>query len=570
MQIRLFFFYSLVFILIIILASVPTYIYLKRGIEKNALNTMNETVGNVAEKLDARLKEFDNISKQLYLSTDSNNRTIIQHLGILQNDKGSFDEVESVQAVYSLLGLVTSIYNDIHRLTIFTSRDVVYSNPKAQMSVAKAYPDSFELQEIRHSAGETVLRYSAHDRWANTGASPVFNFSRLLNPRQDKIAVIEMQIRAGDMLPLDQIRSISGAILTLSDGDRILFDSAAGDASQPRRNEYVFRKNIESANLTISLTVPRRVVLSELVLFRNFSLATLFVLVVFSLLVYYYLSRLLTQPLVKLKEAIDSIDLEDKRLNIDNKYKVNEIERINRSFRNMNSRLQHSLEQIVQFRMTQLQSQFDTLQAQINPHFLFNMLGIIQESAENGELPQVRTISRSLSEFMRYSISIDSPVTTLDTEVSFSMRYLELMKTRYMHRLTYSFDFDQNMLHMMVPKLIIQPLSENAINHGFAGIPHPLHIEATGRLVGEQWEIRFRDNGAGFGSERLEEVRLKVQEALDHLNSDFDTVKLGMGGMGLTSTIVRLKLMFRSKLQVEIGDHPDGGAEITMRGLING
>ena len=575
MQIRLFFFYSLVFVLITVSASVPTYLYLKRGIEHNALNAMNETVSNVTEKLDASLKEFDNISKQLYLSTDANSRTVIAHLGLLEVHAGSFDAFESEQAVYSFLGLVTSIYNDIHRLTIFTSWNEAFSNPKARATVVQAYEGGDELAEIRRSTGETLLRYAERDRWDTPGSAdsqPVFSFSRLLNPRQDKIAAIEMQVLAEDMLPLDQIRSIEGAVLTLSEGDKQLFASRpSGDETASSAGDtYVFRKEIDAANLTVSLIVPRGVVFSELALVRNFVVGALLALILFSLLVYYYLSRKLTQPLVKLREAIDSFDLEDWKLpNLDNNTRVNEIERINRSLRNMNDRLRHSLEQIVQFRTMQLQSRFDTLQAQINPHFLFNMLGVIQDSADNGELAQVRTMARSLSEFMRYSVSADAPITTLSTEIAFADRYLELMKSRYMHRLTYSFDFEPSMLHMMVPKLILQPLAENSINHGFGRITHPLRIEATGRLLGEQWEIRFRDNGAGFDKARLNEVILKVHEALDMLNSDTETVRLGLGGMGLTSTVIRLKLMFRSKLQFEIRNHPDGGAEIIMRGIIN-
>lgn len=570
LQIKLFFVYSLVFVLITILASVPTYIYLKRGIEKKALNSMNETVVNVTNKLDASLKEFDNISKQLYLSTDSNGRTVIQHLQLLDGSNGTFDAYESIQAVNNLLGLVTAIYNDIYRLTIYTSKNEVFSNPKARMTVEQAYAKQRDLSEIRQSVGETLFRYAQNDRWADLNDTTVFTFSRLLNPRQNKIAVIEMQIRSDELLPLDQIRSIPGAKLTLSEGDRLLFDSISDNLNTVRKDAYVFQKRIESSNLTIALTVPRSVVLSELTLFRNFALATIFLLITFSLFVYYYLSRLLTQPLVKLRGAIDSIDLEDKRLNIDNKYKVNEIERINRSFRNMNNRLQHSLEQIVQFRTRQLQSQFDTLQAQINPHFLFNMLAIIQVSAENGELSQVQTVSRNLSEFMRYSTSIESPVTILEKEAAFTLRYLELMKTRYMHRLTYLIDLDPGMLHMMVPKLILQPLAENAIQHGFGDIQHPLHIEVTGRLEGHRCELRFRDNGAGFTEDRLAEIKESVRLALVRLDSDFEKIELGLGGMGLTSTIVRLQLMFRNQLQFEIGNHRDGGAEIVWKASISG
>ncbi|MDG0808410.1 sensor histidine kinase [Cohnella rhizosphaerae] len=582
LQAKVFFFYSLVFVAITIMASVPAYLYLKKGIEKNALNNIDQTVATISGKLDTSWGEFNSISKQAYLSTGINGRTVIQYLELLAADGKSYDTYESGKAVDDFLGLIAAIYNDIHRISIVTAQNAVYLRPSVRQLANRPPDDPAELDAVRRSSGETLLRYRDKDYAANPDDVPVFVFSRLLNPKQNKIGVIEMQIEVAKLIPLEQLAAMPGSRLLVTAGDRVVYaraddrDGEATDGEAPDaadaagQNEYAFRQTAPKSGLSVVLTVPRAVVFAKLDLFRNVAVATVVVLILFSVAVFYYLSRVLTQPLVKLKNAIDSIDLQDAQPKIDNKFRMNEIQKINFSFRNMNDRLQHSLEKIVRFRTLQLQSQFDTLQAQINPHFLFNMLGIIQASAESGQLEQVNMLSRNLSEFMRYSISMDSPTTTLDKEASFTAQYLELMKTRYMHLLEYEFDLDPDMLFIFVPKLILQPLVENAIKHGFGGNARPLRISVVGRLEGEWWELRVLDNGAGFSDEGLAAVNGKIESSLARLDADFEQIRLDLGGMGMVSTIVRMKLQFRHQFRYAIGNRPGGGAQIMLRGTFNG
>jgi len=581
LQAKVFFFYSSVFIAITILASVPAYVYLKKGIEKTALNNMNQTVATISGKLDTSWGEFDNISKQVYLSTGINGRTVIQYLELLADARESYDKFESGKGVDSFLGLITAIYGDIHRISIVARDNAVYMRPAVRQLANLPPDDSSGLGLVRQSSGQTLLRYREKDYALNKDDVPVFVFSRLLNPKQNKIGIIEMQIEAAKLLPLAQLKTMPGSKLLITAGDRIIYTfedtrtggETAGKAAAMKSagdDEYAFTNMAQKSNLSVVLTVPRGVVFAELDLFRNVAAVTVVVLILFSVAVFYFLSRILTQPLVKLKNAIDSIDLQDAQPKIDNKFRMNEIQKINFSFRNMNDRLQHSLEKIVRFRMLQLQSQFDTLQAQINPHFLFNMLGIIQASAETGQLEQVNMLSRNLSEFMRYSISMDSPTTTLDKEVTFTTQYLELMKTRYMHRLVYDFDLDPDMLYIFVPKLILQPLVENAIKYGFRGIGHPLRISVAGRLEEQWWELRVGDNGAGFTDEGLADINGKIESSLARLDADFEQIRLDLGGMGMVSTIVRMKLQFRHQFQYTICNRQAGGAEVVLRGTFNG
>ena len=127
-------------------------------------------------------------------------------------------------------------------------------------------------------------------------------------------------------------------------------------------------------------------------------------------------------------------------------------------------------------------AELDMLRMQMNPHFLFNTLNSISALGEMENAPLVSEMVLQLSEMLRYSMSAASPTTPLSEAMSIVDDYVGIMRTRFGDRLEYRRDIQEEALMLPVPRMMIQPLVENAVQHGFPRIQHGSRIEVEARL----------------------------------------------------------------------------------------
>lgn len=147
------------------------------------------------------------------------------------------------------------------------------------------------------------------------------------------------------------------------------------------------------------------------------------------------------------------------------------------------------------------------LQAQINPHFLYNTLDSIVWLALSERKDDVVTVTRALTRLFRRSLSGGSDVVPLRSEIEHIESYLTIQAMRYLDRFTYSINVPDDLLEVQVLKLVLQPLVENAIYHGIKPSPQGGHITVTAVATATVLEIAVRDNGVGMAKEELKAVR---------------------------------------------------------------
>jgi signal transduction histidine kinase len=186
-----------------------------------------------------------------------------------------------------------------------------------------------------------------------------------------------------------------------------------------------------------------------------------------------------------------------------------------------------------------VEAQLQTLQRQLQPHFLFNTLHAISTLMHRDVEAADRTLSR-LSELLRLTLDrVGQQEVTLSEEVDFLAKYLQIEQTRFQDRLTVRFDVEPEALDGLVPRMLLQPLVENAIKHGIAPQPGPGEVAITARRDADHARLvmEVRDNGAGL-----------TQDALTALQS----------GIGLSTTRARLQHLFGRDHQFEFRRLPRG------------
>ena len=153
-----------------------------------------------------------------------------------------------------------------------------------------------------------------------------------------------------------------------------------------------------------------------------------------------------------------------------------EIGELSATFNTMLDRINLLIEQEYQLKVKQQDAQMKALQAQINPHFLYNILQSIASIASLNHLPEISVMANSLGKMMRYSIKTEENTTTLDDELIHVAHYLEIQKIRFKNQLDYSIDSCEAYGRYPLLKLTLQPLVENAVMHGFTGDHQKLFI----------------------------------------------------------------------------------------------
>ncbi len=274
----------------------------------------------------------------------------------------------------------------------------------------------------------------------------------------------------------------------------------------------------------------------------------------------YYAARSLSRPIKRLRKVIHSTELSTLGHPKNSQFftSIEEIDQLHQAFQQMGSDLKNSMEDLITTKQQEIKSRSLALQSQINPHFYYNSLSSIIILAENNRSEEVVTLCRNLSQIMRYITKNSSTKVCLREEVDYVSKYLYCMKVRYQSSLSYEINLPQELLDLEIPKLIIQPLVENAIKYGTDCAP-PWNISIRGQIETTHWQIEVLDSGHGFSNASL----AKIQERIDQTTC-IGLPDLAIDGMGLVNVYCRWKLETGDACIFSCQNPPAGGALVTL------
>lgn len=216
-----------------------------------------------------------------------------------------------------------------------------------------------------------------------------------------------------------------------------------------------------------------------------------------------FLSREITKPIKRLSNSMREVEkgnFENVLLDIQGE---NEIDRLSANFNMMTTEIKHLMEQNVEDQRQKRKSELMALQAQINPHFLYNTLDSIIWMAEWGKNKEVVLMTSSLAKLLRQSISNQNELVKVADEVEYTRSYLTIQKMRYKDKLEYDILVEPEILNYKVAKLILQPLVENAIYHGIKYKEGKGKVLIEGFLRDEELILRITDDGIGMTEEQM-------------------------------------------------------------------
>lgn len=255
----------------------------------------------------------------------------------------------------------------------------------------------------------------------------------------------------------------------------------------------------------------------------------------------YLIPRSITRPIKRLSEVTDQVAKGD--LSVRSNVRAGaEVSVLNDSLNSMIDKINELLEQVTKEQVRLRKAEFELLQAQINPHFLYNTLDAIVWLAECGEQKKVVSMVGSLSEFFRMSLNQGKDIVSVKEELQHVRSYLEIQQVRYQDILEYEIQVPESLHIYQIPKITIQPLVENALYHGIKNKRGVGKITITGYEENGVFFLQVEDNGIGITKERLEQVR----------NGILGKVSTGKAIYGLYNVNERIRLNFGEQYGISL------------------
>ena len=241
----------------------------------------------------------------------------------------------------------------------------------------------------------------------------------------------------------------------------------------------------------------------------------LFTCVIISLvlvvIVSFKFSRTLTNPIFKLKRLMKQAESGDLTVRFNFQHN-DEIGELGQSFNHMIARIDQLIQMVYVEQENKRTAEMKSLQEQIKPHFLYNTLDTISWMARDYDAEDIVRLVDALTNMFRIGLSHGKDIITVKEEITHVSNYLYIQKIRYKDKLNYVINVDESLYAIEVPKLILQPLVENAIYHGVKAKRGGGTITITGVPEGENLVFTVQDDGAGMLQEKVEELNRRMSE----------------------------------------------------------
>ncbi len=431
------------------------------------------------------------------------------------------------------------------------------------------------LEPVSAAAGESVIVSVHPDYWSSNDTVLVYSLMKAL--RGEGMGFLEVESRVDSLQSLE-LSDPDIHFLVVANGGELLYASEKGYGTELSESDCERIKELQddmvltdkgmiytkSASSEFDLTVLayKKNYLLEKEMWRLFSIAALATLATFgiSLAMIVFWAGVLTRPVKRLQETVENTNIENlqdhQRLEEDGY--TDEFQELIRAYQAMMARLDKALQKEKQAAMLQLQAQFDTLQAQVNPHFIYNVLNTISSRAVLDNDETICEMCGCLGNILRYSTNNKERYASVEKELEYLDSYFYLLKARYGNRLEVVIDVEEEIRKRIIPKMTLQQLVENCVKHSSRNMDRTIRILLMGRKREGSWTIRVEDNGPGISEPDLLDLRGRLEEIRRGILERGIPAEMEIGGMGIVNTYARCLLLYSEDLLFEMENVPHG------------
>lgn len=530
------------FVISILIISLMLFSWYKQSSSKLMTYEKEETsqeVRNASIYVASYLEKNKNLASLLAMSAESQN---------IMDDKTDFKNLKDIIKV--------SEKSDefIKKIFLVSENGNIISNEKVSLETNKDMKNISWYKKLINSNNMAFASKADFSKISSDSSKNIISISKEIKDKNNKrlgFVVINLSYKFLE----DFLSTINfgkdGYVFILSSEEELLFKSKNMEDFGKKDYEKLLKKRMKpekmdfvSSNVFIPNTQWKLVGISFSNAISNLkkqliesSLILALIVFILTLLVSIFVSKKISRPIIYL---IGEIKKTDKKL-----YKIkslpqasSEIQILTKEYNNLIDRIFVLTEDIEKKEEQKRTYQVKALQSQINPHFLYNTLDTILWLVEFGENEKAIKVTKNLGMLLRNSLNIDEDFVKLDKEIEHAKNYLDIQKIRYDNKFTYEFIKKIETSSLYVPKLILQPIIENAIYHGIREKKSKSYIKIIVEKNPEYLIIKIIDNGLG-PKEKKENIPTKL------------------GGIGMENVNNRIKLLCGEKYNLKMQREKD-------------
>jgi two-component system sensor histidine kinase YesM len=533
----------LLYVVIILIPScIAMYIYYEKSssiMENEVTHTILQTIKQAEVNISFRLDNVKDISNIMFM-----NNTLQAYLMRSPGD----DTLDSqIKDTMELKDVIYSMQNkaDIHRIKVFIDNNKIHSGEQVNFFSINDISNKVWYKNIIEENGRIYWKSTYLERYINEDTSRyVISCARLLrNPTNYDnimgILVIDVLEESfynilsqidlsskGDLFIIDE----NGIVVSHKDKNRIGYKLLIDDEmkivkdydegvykSQVGENDkFLIYKKIELTNWKIITSIPREEVVKNTLRFNNLStfimitaIMIAFMFVIF--LIFAFAAEEITGHIKKLVNTMEEEGIES--FNNDTRNYKGDMYRLEKSVNSIIKRLKVLMEESYISKVREREAQLKALQAQINPHFLYNTLDTINWMAIRRKADDISFMLDSLAKYFRLSLNQGKDVVSISDEINLAKAYLDIQKMRFINSFEAVFDIEEEVKQYSMPKLTLQPIIENALLHGIQNKESQkgiIIIQAN--KVGEDIYFRVKDDGIGMSNEKVQQLLACTKE----------------------------------------------------------
>ncbi len=547
--------------------GVLSYQKADKVVRQSEKRVLSDTINRIDVSLNVKVRQIDSLMQTVAGSDEA------QALAQLSDFSGP-GIVGTVQLSRLCKNLFGS-FSEINEVYILLGKHIVYTSQAEGAAL-----NTTTLETLYERAGQ----YASKTIWSNLtsglydtdtqNADRLLVYAGLQNSRAETVGLVVAEINprtfGGNILTKQKILGYQTTFLTDRDGAIICGDNAVRDdwretilqrykAGERKSNielggtmYYVCSQYNGLTGWVTFTMIPDNKLFPEANSLKQYTVVLVFVSILLASMFLLILALAITKPLARLKTGMKQVQDKNFELQLEND-RHDEIGELTETFNYMVNRIHILVNQVYQEKIAQKTAEIEALQAQINPHFLYNTLDTINWMLIDRDEMEVSAIVVALGKLMQYTMDTAASMVSLLEECRHVKDYLLIQKFRLEDRLEFTLNLDPSLETFKVPKLILQPLIENAIEHGIHHSGRAGIIRVNAIRAGNRAYITVSDNGRGM-----------TPEELYHFKQLLRNDSIGYKNIGVRNVARRLQLHFNDHCEFVVDNTLDGGFSFTI------
>ena len=523
--------YFLLILVPLVLMTVFTYKNVSENYEAQIIYSAGQSFDQAHTFLSYKVKTVINASDAIYFNTEI--------AEILKRNKAEYDIGQQNLDRINLEAFLNSFHNaeDVYRATLYVPGWFNYSDQDIYFSNIDSFSESGEYKRLMDSNEKVLWLAPELIENSNNSLDPVSVISMLRKIRDSEqisniIGIIRLNILEKDIKDIISkanitrdgvvyIQNSEGVIISCSSEEELaklrIAENTNNESADPaaewstikigKSDFFATSKALDGTDWTLFTVIPYSEILSQSNKVKNLMIVLMIIIIIISYTLSYFISKSSVKRIVSLMNKMKNVQDGNLDVKIESK-SSDEIGKLTDNFNYMVKRMRALAEEQYQNGKEIKNLELKALQAQINPHFLYNTLETINWKAIDNDVPEISEITQALAKFYKLSLNKGKDIVSIEDEINHIKTYVKIQNLRFDNKIDLIVDIDSEIYKYRVLKLILQPIVENSIYHGILekNNIHKGTITINAHLEDNDILLTVSDDGEGMTEEKVKEI----------------------------------------------------------------